>query len=147
MRVEDLDTVMSVETRAYAFPWTRGIFADCIRSKYDCRVLCLNDEIVGHAVLSTAAGEAHLLNVCIRRDRQGRGLGRHFVLHIIKRACLAESQHLFLEVRPSNKKAIALYHSLGFVEVGVRRDYYPGDPNREDALVLSLDLSPFSEDG
>ncbi len=138
MSVADLDAVLRIESRAYAFPWTRGIFSDCITTGHECRVSCLEDQIVGHAVVSTAAGEAHLLNVCIMRERQGQGLGRAFVHHLIDRARLRGAQVMFLEVRPSNRQALALYDSLGFVQIGVRKDYYPGDQGREDALVLAL---------
>ena len=86
MTLADLDRVLEVETRAYAFPWTRGIFADCLSAGHECRVACHNGEIVGHAVLSAAAGESHLLNICIKRDAQGRGWGRLFVRHVLQRA-------------------------------------------------------------
>jgi ribosomal-protein-alanine N-acetyltransferase len=138
MSVADLDEVLRIETRAYAFPWTRGIFSDCINGGHECRVACLGGEIVGHAVVSAAAGEAHLLNVCIMRERQGGGLGREFVHHLIDRASVRGAQVMFLEVRPSNRTAIALYESLGFVQIGTRKDYYPGEHGREDALVLAL---------
>lgn len=137
----DLDEVLQVEFLSYVFPWSRGIFQDCLKSGYDCRVLCLNRDIVGHSIMSAAAGEAHLLNVCVRRDLQGRGLGRLAVRQVLKRADLLGASHLFLEVRPSNKIAFKLYESLGFIEVGVRKDYYPSELGREDALVLALALA------
>lgn len=140
MSLADLDAVIETESRAYAFPWSRGIFADCLRGGHECRVMVRGDDIVGHAVLSAAAGEAHLLNVCVRRDLQGQGLGRQFVVYLIQRARVLGAQAMFLEVRPSNKVAITLYESLGFAQVGTRRDYYPGHLGREDALVLALQL-------
>ena len=71
MGVADLDAVVANEFTAYAFPWTRGIFLDCLKARHESWVLCVADEIVAHAVLSVAAGEGHLLNVCVRRDQQG----------------------------------------------------------------------------
>ena len=91
-------------------------------------------------MLSSAAGESHLLNVCIKRDLQGSGYGRLFVRHLIMRAGLLGAGVMFLEVRPNNKVALALYESIGFSQVGRRADYYPGELGREDALVLALDL-------
>jgi ribosomal-protein-alanine N-acetyltransferase len=140
MTLADLEDVLSIESRAYAFPWSRGIFSDCLNAGHDCRVLCRDTELVGHAVLSTAAGESHLLNVCINRDLQGSGYGRLFVRHLIMRAGLLGAGVMFLEVRPNNKVALALYESLGFAQVGRRPDYYPGELGREDALVLALDI-------
>ena len=146
MRIEDLDFVILNETRSYAFPWTRGIFVDCMMAGYDCVVATLDDGhghqmVVGHGIVSSSAGEAHLLNVCVRRDHQGLGIGRQFVLHLMDRARERDSQIMFLEVRPSNHVAQALYESLGFVEVGRRKDYYPTDRGREDAFVLSAKLN------
>lgn len=141
MLAADLDSVLEIETRAYAFPWSQGIFKDCLTAGYDCRVLCLDQKIIGHAVLSIAAGEAHLLNICVQREHQGRGLGRGFVLHVLERAKSRDAGALYLEVRPSNKKAIRLYETIGFAQIGVRKDYYPGDPVKEDALVLALQIS------
>ena len=141
MTLKDLDEVIRIESRAYAFPWSRGIFSDCMSAGHECRLICNDGQIVGHAVLSAAAGEAHLLNVCIGRDLQGAGLGRQFVHHLLERAAVLGAAILFLEVRPTNKAAIALYDSLGFVQVGSRKDYYPGEKGREDALVLALELA------
>ena len=143
MTSADLDRVMEIETRAYAFPWSRGIFADCIEAGYSCWVLLRDEYVVGHAVLNKGVDEVHLLNVCVQREAQGRGLGRVFVRHLIHEAQTLGGDYMFLEVRPSNRKALRLYDSLGFVEVGRRPEYYPGDPKREDALVLSLALASF----
>jgi ribosomal-protein-alanine N-acetyltransferase len=140
MLAGDLDEVLATEFRSYGYPWSREIFLDCLRTGYDCSVLERQNELLGHSVMSAAVGEGHLLNICIRRDLQGQGLGRLFVRQVIKRAKLIGAEVLFLEVRPSNIIAGALYESLGFVEVGRRNDYYPADNGREDALVLSLSL-------
>jgi ribosomal-protein-alanine N-acetyltransferase len=128
------------EMRAYEYPWTRGNFADCMTARHQCRVAALDGEIIGHGILSFGAGEAHLLNVCIRRDQQGRGYGRRLVLHMLERAKLRQADVVFLEVRPSNLAACDLYHSLGFNEIGVRKNYYPASKGHEDALVMALDL-------
>ena len=143
MTAADLDDVMSNESLGYTYPWTRGIFLDCLKIGHDCRVLCMDGRIAGHAIMSAAAGEAHLLNVCVRRDRQGLGLGRLFVRYVLKRARVLGAETMFLEVRPSNKAALGLYESLGFLEVGRRKEYYPGEVRREDALVLALKLDDF----
>lgn len=138
MTLADLDQVLEIETRAYQFPWSRGIFTDCFRARNVCRVACLDGRIIGHAVLTVAAGEAMLLNVCIQRDSQGNGLGRVFMHHLIDLCARLGAQTMFLEVRPSNKIAIALYLSLGFVQVGLRKDYYKGIQGPEDAQVMAL---------
>jgi ribosomal-protein-alanine N-acetyltransferase len=140
MEAGDLDRVVENEVRSYQFPWTRGNFGDCLAARHECWVLMLDDELAGHGILAVAAGEAHLLNVCVRRDRQGQGHGRSLVMHMLERARARGAEMVFLEVRPSNVIALGLYRSLGFNEIGVRKDYYPAATGHEDAQVMALDL-------
>jgi ribosomal-protein-alanine N-acetyltransferase len=140
MCVDDLDHVVANETRSYAYPWTRGIFADCLNAGHECWVVQMSRDVIGHGVLSIAAGEAHLLNVCVRRDEQGHGYGRQLVRHMLDRALARGADVVFLEVRPSNHVAGALYESLGFNEIGRRKNYYPAAYGHEDARVLAIQL-------
>lgn len=140
MTVTDLDHVMQIEERAYPFPWTRGIFSDCIRVGYGCWLLQDNDMIIGYGVLSWGPEEAHLLNITVTPDRQGEGLGRHLLEDLIDKAIVWGAKELFLEVRPSNESAIGLYRDRGFNEIGLRPDYYPDHEGREDAVVMALPL-------
>ncbi|MEM8766598.1 MAG: ribosomal protein S18-alanine N-acetyltransferase [Pseudomonadota bacterium] len=144
---EDLDQVLANEFTGYDYPWTRGVFADCLKVGNQCWVLEKAGEILGHAIVTIGAGEAHLLNVCVRASEQGGGLGRALVLYALEKAHAAGADALFLEVRPSNHVAARLYDSLGFSEVGVRKDYYPATLGHEDARVLVLDLSSFFAEG
>lgn len=134
----DLDEVMRNETRAYAFPWTRGNFEDCLRSGYHCLVLQQPAGLVGHGVISIAAAEGHILNVCVRRESQGLGLGRQLLLRMLDCARDNGADVIFLEVRASNRVARRLYESVGFNGVGTRPGYYPAYTGREDAEVLAL---------
>ncbi|XOV90304.1 MAG: ribosomal protein S18-alanine N-acetyltransferase [Pseudomonadota bacterium] len=140
MQAADLSTVMKNERLAYAYPWTEGIFADCLKSGHECWLFVLEGRNIGHSVLSVGAGESHLLNVCINPDHQGQGYGRILVEHMLARARYRHASCVFLEVRPSNTPACQLYQNLGFNEVGVRRDYYPADGGREDALVFAKEF-------
>ncbi len=140
MRVEDVDAVMAIERRAYPFPWTAGIFEDCLRSGYPAWILHEVRGIVGYGVLSIAAGEAHVLNVCIAPEAQGCGHGRRLFRALIDAARGHGAQRVFLEVRPSNPHAIALYHDEGFNEIGRRPRYYPAHNGREDAIVMAREL-------
>ena len=142
MRPEDLASVMQVELGAYSHPWTEGIFRDCIKVGYQCWVAELDRELVGHAVMSVAVGEAHILNLCIAPERQGQGLGRRLLRRMLRMANELQADSVYLEVRESNRVAQALYESLGFVQVGQRRDYYPAGDGREDALVYAKTLQP-----
>lgn len=141
MEVQDVATVMAVELAAYEFPWTDGIFRDCIRVGYWCRLVEHDNEMVGYAVMSVGAGEAHILNLCVRLDMRGRGYGRLLLAEAIEQACMLGAETMFLEVRPSNHSARALYEKIGFNEVGVRTAYYPARNGREDALILALAIT------
>lgn len=140
MREDDLVAVHAVEERAYEFPWTLGIFRDCLRADYPAWVLDDGGVIVGYVLMSIAAGEAHILNVCVAPEHQGRGLGRKLVRSIMHVARGRGAERVFLEVRPSNVGAIALYHDEGFNEIGRRPRYYPAKDGREDAIVMAMEL-------
>lgn len=141
----DLPAVVAVEREAYEFPWSQGIFGDCLRVGYCCWVAELEEApgghaISGYAIMSVGAGESHILNLCVRPSAQRRGLGRMLLGHML---ALARKHHAciaFLEVRPSNHGAIRLYRGAGFNLVGTRRGYYPARHGREDALILSRSL-------
>lgn len=136
----DLPMVMQIERCGYPQPWTEGIFRDCMRVGYYCRVLECDGELAAYGIMSTGAGESHVLNICVYEHLQSRGLGRAMLDHLLEVARRLHSDLMLLEVRPSNKRAVALYTSTGFNEVGVRRAYYPARNGREDALILALSL-------
>lgn len=141
MREDDVATVMRIERSAYPFPWTEGIFRDCLAAGYPARVLL--DEagaIIGYGVLSIGADEAHLLNICTAPQVQGRGHGRWLLRKLVALAAKCRAQRLFLEVRPSNPHAQRLYESEGFNEIGRRPRYYPAAGGREDAIVMAMEL-------
>ena len=141
MTYADLRQVMDVEEQAYSHPWTVGIFRDCIRVGYNCWVATADDTIIGYGIVMLAAGEAHVLNLCVSPSFQGRGIGRKLLQHLSRRAQMADIDMILLEVRRSNQIAIDLYHSEGFHELGVRKNYYPGDQGREDAIILARYLA------
>ncbi len=144
MTVADLPAVIAIERDAYDFPWTEGIFRDCIRAGYYCCLMTDDGDVLGYSILTVAAGEAHVLNLCIRRDLQGLGLGRRMMEHLFDYARGAKAGWILLEVRASNRTALALYQGMGFLEIGLRRGYYPGRHSREDAIVLSCPVTPAS---
>jgi len=140
MQQEDVEGVMAIETTVTEFPWTASIFSDCIKVGYGCWILDDEGSICGYGLISSSAGEAHILNISIKPERQGQKLGLRMMRHLIKQAKYLKCASVFLEVRVSNKRAIDLYNKLGFVKVGDRKDYYPATEGREDAHVMSLAL-------
>jgi [ribosomal protein S18]-alanine N-acetyltransferase len=138
----DVPVVVAIERSSYQFPWSEGIFRDCLRVGYICRVVEVAGDIAGYGIMSIGAGEAHVLNVCVRGEYRGRGLARKVLLYLIDRARNVGMYEAFLEVRPSNTTAARLYQSLGFEQIGVRRGYYQATNGREDAAVLRRILQP-----
>ena len=150
MHLDDLDAIMQIEPTIYTHPWTRGNFSDSLNSGYSAWVLevqVLEDksELIGYALMMMVMDEAHLLNLSIAKIRQKQGLGRYLLEHMLKISKTHQAANMFLEVRPSNISAIALYESMGFSEMAVRRGYYPADSTisktgREDAVLMGLAL-------
>jgi ribosomal-protein-alanine N-acetyltransferase len=137
MQTADLEEIIAIERRSYPYPWTRLIFSDCLRVGYCCWICERQGIIEGYGVTSIAAGESHLLNLCVRPESLQQGIGRKLLLHLISLARRQNAEMMFLEVRPTNRAARALYESMGFNELGSRREYYPADHGREDALILA----------
>lgn len=136
-----LPEVLDIETRAYAFPWSEGIFRDCLKAGYsNWGVQSRAGTLAAYAVMSMAVGEAHILNLAVDPLLRRQGLARFLLSHLIQVARAAHTTVMLLEVRRSNKAAIQLYHGFGFQQIGTRRNYYPGHDQREDAFVLALDL-------
>lgn len=140
MRAPDVARVAQIEVTLYSHPWTSGNFADSVDAGYECWILERQHELAGYAVMAVAAGEAHLLNLSVASSHQRLGLGADFVRFLLKIARDQGAEKLYLEVRPSNAAARALYEKAGFAQIGIRRDYYPAASGREDAIVMERRL-------
>lgn len=136
---DDLNQVARIESEAYSFGWSIGVFRDCLRARYTCWVLERDVHLLGYGVLSAGAGEAHILNICVAPAEQGNGHGRRLLGSLLDSACWYGAERVFLEVRPSNRIARRLYTSVGFHEIGRRSSYYPALEGREDAIVMALE--------
>jgi ribosomal-protein-alanine N-acetyltransferase len=140
MTEEDLDAIMEIEPLIYSHPWSRGNFSDSLISGYPSWVLEDEKKMIGYALMMMVLDEAHLLNLSIAKTHQKQGLGRLLLEHMIAIAKKHDAANMFLEVRPSNISAIALYENIGFNEMAVRRGYYPAHDGREDAVLMGLAL-------
>lgn len=141
MADSDLDCVVAIESDVHAHPWTRGNFEDSIEAGYHCWIAENATQVVAYGILAVAAGEAHLLNLSVARSSQRRGIGLRMTQFLLKLARDYGGERVFLEVRPSNTAARALYARSGFAEIARRRDYYPAGEGREDAIVMELALT------
>jgi len=138
MTPKDLPQVTDIERRSYEFPWSHGVFRDCLLAGYTCVALDRGDDVVGYSILSVAAGEAHILNLCVDPNSRALGYGDRLLEEILIRAKGASVKQVFLEVRPSNVHAVSLYKKKGFRQIAERPAYYQAHDGREDAAVLSL---------
>lgn len=136
MTSADLDAVLHIEREVHSHPWTLGNFSDALRSGYRCKVFEFGNEMVGYAVLMLVVDEAELLDIAIAAAHQRKGMGRELMAALLALARHEEMRRVVLEVRASNKNAIALYRASGFEQIGLRRDYYPAEQGREDAILM-----------
>lgn len=140
MSEADLDWVAAREAELHAYPWSRGNFADAIASGNAAWIMKVARCPVAYAVLLPVLDEAHLLNISVVGAEQGAGHGRALLEHLFQEARRYRARQFFLEVRPSNQRALALYRRAGFLEIGRRRGYYPAPDGREDAIVMMVVL-------
>ena len=141
MRGSDVDAVTAIEQQVYPFPWTRGNFVDSLAAGYDAWVFEAVDmpgqPLAGYAIVMWIPDEVHLLNLGVAGAVQGRGLGRAMLDWLVRDAADRGARTMMLEVRPSNERAIALYRTSDFAQIGVRKRYYPAAAGaREDAWVM-----------
>ena len=140
MTEADLPQVAPIERRAYPFPWQMDFFRHCLRGSFVCRVLEQGGMILGYGILALEKDRAHILNVCVRPEFQGRGLGTWLLEHLLNLARRRRARYALLEVRPSNYAARTLYQRMGFVRSGVRKNYYPATGGHEDAIIMTREL-------
>jgi ribosomal-protein-alanine N-acetyltransferase len=155
MQVNDLDQVLEIESLSHVHPWTKGNFSDslsaghwayCIRPELSKAVSgsYLDPAVLwAYCILFPAVDELHLLNITVAPKLRKLGLGKRIMQAIEGVSAQQNIPRILLEVRPSNVQALALYRSLGYEQIGVRKNYYPGNPNtglREDALVMAKSI-------
>ena len=136
MRQTDVTVVATIEQGAYEFPWSPGIFRDCLLAGYTSLVLEHSGKVIGYGIMSVAAGEAHLLNLALSESARRMGNGRRLLHHLMDLARVAGAEGMYLEVRPSNRRALALYERSGFEVLGRRGGYYRARGGTEGAVVL-----------
>ena len=140
MLATDIAQVMEIEQQSYEFPWTEGIFRDCLAGTYLCTLYVKEERILAYTVSQFVVDECHLLNLCVRQEERKRGLGKKMIQFLLNQARRRGMQSIFLEARISNTAALHLYETLGFNEIGLRESYYPAPAGREDALVLAYEI-------
>ncbi|WP_294636041.1 ribosomal protein S18-alanine N-acetyltransferase [uncultured Aquabacterium sp.] len=141
----DIGAVVAMESAACLHPlhaWTADNYRSSLRAGYWARVRCEADtgRVIAVVVAMDGHQEVHLLNIAVAPDQQGLGMARELLDTLAARCVQQQAEALWLEVRPSNTRARALYERLGFEAVGLRKHYYPAPEGREDAIVMRLTL-------
>ncbi|HAT1659536.1 TPA: ribosomal protein S18-alanine N-acetyltransferase [Legionella pneumophila] len=141
MKDSDIENVYSIETNVHIAPWSKDILRDCVLVGYDCRVLEINNGdspiLAGYIISRISNNSCHILNLCIAKPLQSKGLGRKLlqtVLYSLSKYTQTES--VILEVRPSNSAALHLYETMGFEKIEIKKDYYKDKNSVEDAILL-----------
>lgn len=138
----DLPLVMKIENSEYEFPWSEGIMKDCLSTaNYHGYLLKIDQQLMGYAMISVAAAECNILNICIKKSHQNKGYGKRLLAFLLDEAKELKAQQIYLEVRTSNRAAISLYQNFGFNELDIRKNYYPGHNTREDAYLFAMEIS------
>ncbi len=141
MKDSDIENVYSIEINVHIAPWSKDILRDCVLVGYDCRVLEINNGdspiLAGYIISRISNNSCHILNLCIAKPLQSKGLGRKLlqtVLYSLSKYTQTES--VILEVRPSNSAALHLYETMGFEKIEIKKDYYKDKNSVEDAILL-----------
>ncbi len=146
MEHADVAQVFAIHKSVETDPWDEKLLSDCIDVGYECWVLTLADKVIGFGVLSYSINEAHILNLAITPHKQHLGYGRKILEHLLDLAVKRGVAEVWLEVRESNIPARKLYTKYNFVELGLRKDYYPSVNSipAEDGIAMVLPLKPNS---
>lgn len=133
----DLQKLADIASQAMPFPWTLRVFQDCLKSNYVGWVLEHEHKIVGFSIILVHPEQVEIINIALLPEFQKKGGGRQLLNEVIQYCKACDIVKIHLEVRKSNRSAIAFYRKLGFKEVGLRKNYYPLAQGREDALLFS----------
>jgi ribosomal-protein-alanine N-acetyltransferase len=139
--LSDLDSILVIERASFPTPWSRAVMASELSHPAGCYIVAeLDGRLVGYTGASCFAGEAHIMNVAVAPDSRRCGIGEALILELLRRTLELNAELAYLEYRPSNTAAAALYRKLGFRRVGRRRNYYRD--TGEDAVLMTLDELP-----
>lgn len=147
MTASHLPQVVDIEQRVFATPWTEEMFVQEVRGFFGSRavVAAHRGRVIGYCIAWFIDSEVHLVNIAVTPSYQSRGIGTILLEHLLEEAAGDDRRTVTLEVRESNAGAQAFYRRFLFQTIGIRKRYY--SDNREDALLMALDLEDLRERG
>ncbi len=141
MTAADIDEVMTIETAAFASPWSRQFFLEELQAAHAGSILCQREgRPIGYVVYWELPGELDIHNVAVHPQCRRQGVARAMLRNLIESAAKRGLRRMTLEVRRSNDPAQTLYRSMGFEVCGLRKGYY--SDNGEDAWLMERTLQP-----
>jgi [ribosomal protein S18]-alanine N-acetyltransferase len=140
LTINDIPALLAIETQANRYPWTEGVFKSCFANQYFNYGLFADEQLLGFYFGQFIAIESQLFNICVSSEQQGKGLGGRLLSHFIAQSEQRNATEAWLEVRASNLSAIHLYQKHGFIEAGLRPNYYRSASGNEDAVMMCLPL-------
>jgi len=140
-----LGRILEIEALSFSTPWSADAFIQEIKNPVGrLWAAIMNGKLAGFVCYWMLDFEASLLDIAVRPEERGMGIGRILLSHMAEEAALRGAEAVWLEVRVSNARAIDLYRKFGFEKRQVRRKYY--DDTQEDAIVMCLDLQESSRE-
>ncbi|ADL41733.1 ribosomal-protein-alanine acetyltransferase [Caldicellulosiruptor obsidiansis OB47] len=137
MTEKDIDMVHEIEILSFSVPWSKESFIDEVKNENAIYYVYEEDSKVwGFAGMHHIVDEGHITNIAVHPQKRGQGIGRLLLSALISYAKENGLVGLTLEVRSKNYVAISLYKSLGFVQEGIRKNYYSDPP--DDAIIMWL---------
>ncbi|MCF6456929.1 ribosomal protein S18-alanine N-acetyltransferase [Pseudoalteromonas sp. MMG024] len=133
-----LHNLMAIEQQCHAFPMSEKLMASCLSGRYSAYGCLQSNALQGFYILEQVGPDYTLMDICVNPENQGKGLAKAMLTHLLGVVKAANGENVFLEVRQSNQAAIHLYTTFDFVETGVRKNYYPSESGREDAILMAL---------
>lgn len=138
MTALDVPQVAAIESACYPFPWEEKIFHDCLEAGYPGWVVEQTGQVQAYLLAMRVLDECHILNIAVAPTARRQGMAKYLLQYLIVQWLQQGILLIFLEVRKSNIEAIGLYESLGFIQKGQRKAYYPTESGeREDALLYT----------
>ena len=131
---------MTIENACHSHPWTEKTMLSCLAGRYFNLAAFQGDAMLGFYIGEQAGPDYTLMDICVAPSHQGQGIAKQLLDAFIHHGEQQHAENLFLEVRESNTRAIALYERAGFSHMSVRKNYYPTATGNEDAILMGLTL-------
>lgn len=137
---ESFKDAFQLQCECHAFPWSEKSFVDCLTPPYFAEQVLIDGAVVGYYVGLLVSVEATLMDIGVDSSCRGQGIGKALLQQFLRQCNKRQALDAWLEVRKSNSAAINLYREMGFTLIEERKNYYPAENGKEDALIMKLEL-------